>query len=154
MTRRFADFSRPRPRPMTILDWMLVGLAALLAVAAFFVITLLLLLMAKPVHATWKPEYAAVDPAVRNWYETRELTPAAQQRFAFKSCCAHSDVVKTKFKVAKSSGVDEWWWLDGGTWKRIPDDVIHWDEHAPSGEPVMFAVGSEPTCFYPPDGGL
>jgi hypothetical protein len=104
-------------------------------------------------NARWKAEYAQKPETVRNWYESRELTEAAQQRFNFRSCCAHSDVVKTKFKVG-GAGNDEWWWLVGETWKRIPDDVIHWNEHAPDGLPVLFAVGENPTCFYPPDGGI
>lgn len=103
--------------------------------------------------AKWKPEYANVPQSVRDWYETRELTPAAQQRFRFKSCCAHSDVVKTKFKVS-GTGNDEWWWLDGKTWKRVPDDIIHWGSSTPTGEPIMFAVGNQPTCFFPADGGI
>jgi hypothetical protein len=122
-------------------------LAGMITIIAFMT-------MPPPAFARWKAEYAQADPAVRNWYETRDLTPAAQKRFAFKSCCAHSDVVKTKFKVG-GAGNDEWWWLDAdGKWRRVPDDVIHWNEHAPGGDPVMFAIGSEPTCFYPPDAGI
>lgn len=103
-------------------------------------------------HAHWKPEYAELPQDVRDWYTAQELTPAAQQRFAFKSCCNNSDVVKTKFKVG-GVGNDEWWWLDGQTWKRIPEDVIHWGIVAPGGGAVMFAVGGMPVCFYPPEGG-
>lgn len=111
-------------------------------------------LLLTPAYARWKPEYAANSPETRNWYETRELTAAAQQRFYFKSCCAHSDVVKTKFKVSRTSGKDEWFWLDSdNNWQQVPDDVIHWDEHAPNGDAVMFAIGTHPTCFYPPESG-
>jgi hypothetical protein len=122
----------------------------LVVVAAIIAIGLALLNAA---HARWKPEYANAPQAVQDWYQSRELTEAAQSRFHFKSCCAHSDVVKTKFKVG-GAGNDQWWWLDGEAWKRIPDDVIHWNEHAPDGMPVMFAVGGNPVCFYPPDGGI
>ena len=104
--------------------------------------------------ATWKPEYAQLPQAVQDWYESRTLTPAAESRFHFHSCCAHSDVVKTKFKVG-GVGNDEWWWLDPDSkWQRVPEDVIHWEEHAPNGEPTMFAIGSTPTCFFPPNAGI
>lgn len=107
-----------------------------------------------PVAARWKAEYANAPQAVRDWYESRELTPEAQRRFNFKSCCAHSDVVKTKFKVG-GAGNDEWWWLAAdGKWHRVPDDVIHWNEHAPGDQPVMFAMDEKPTCFFPPGGGI
>lgn len=102
-------------------------------------------------QARWKAEYADASPVVRDWYESRVLTEAAQKRFPFKSCCAHSDVVKTKFKTTTG---DEWWWLDGATWRQVPADIIHWDQHAPDGQPVMFAVGGLPVCFFPPDGGI
>jgi hypothetical protein len=103
-------------------------------------------------HATWKPEYAALPQKVRDWYKTRELTPAARLRLGFKSCCDNSDVVKTQFKVG-GAGNDEWYWLDGNTWRRVPSDVIHWDERAPNGEAVLFSLGSRPTCFFPPGSG-
>ena len=32
---------------------------------------------------------------MRDWYKNAELTPQAQKRFAFKTCCDHADVVKT-----------------------------------------------------------
>lgn len=123
------------------------GLLAALSVFAVLLVT------STRCHATWKPEYASQPQEVRDWYESRELTAAARDRFHFKSCCAHSDVVKTKFKVG-GAGNDQWRWLDGDTWHRIPDDIIHWNEHAPGGEPVMFAVGANPVCFFPPDGGI
>ena len=116
---------------------------------------LLLMLTTLPLQVPWKPQYADVPPEIRQWYETRTLTPAAEARLHYHSCCAHSDVVKTTFKVNSVNGQDEWWWLDANnTWQRVPDDVIHYDEHAPGGDPVMFAVGQTPTCFYPPNGGI
>ena len=62
--------------------------------------------------ATWKPEYAQADPNLQDWYQRVELTAAARLRFGFKSCCAHSDVVKTRFRPTKD-GADGWEYLDG-----------------------------------------
>lgn len=118
-----------------------------------FRIVFVLALMTTAAQARWKAEYAQAPQATRDWYQSRELTEAAQLRFHFKSCCAHSDVVKTKFKVG-GAGSDEWWWLNGETWSRIPSDIIHWDQHSPNGEAVLFAVGGNPVCFFPPDGGI
>ena len=122
---------------------------------AIIVCALALIAHAGSADARWKPEYANAPAEVRDWYETRELTPAAQMRFSFKSCCSHSDVVKTQFKVG-GAGNDEWFWLnpDTNVFERIPDDIIHWGEHAPNGLAVLFAVSGHPTCFFPPEGGL
>lgn len=114
---------------------------------------LFLLLATTAAGATWKAEYASVDPAVRAWYETRTLTEAAHRRFGFKSCCAHADVVKTRFRVSSASGADEWWWERDGQWLRVPDDIIHWDQHAPDNMPTLFAVGGKPVCFFAPGAG-
>lgn len=133
---------------------------ALRAAALFLVGVLLLLagaiLVAGPAPVRWKAEYAELPQATRDWYRTRELTPAAQKRFAFKSCCDNSDVVRAKFAVSKLNGTDQWFYQLPGEekWQQVPDDVIHWDEHAPSGEPVMFVFAGHPTCFYPPSGGI
>ena len=107
-----------------------------------------------PADATWKPEYAAASAAARAWYETRELTAAARARFGFRSCCAHSDVIRTRFRPAPS-GDDGWDFLAAdGQWRRIPPDVVHPDEHAPDGRATLFAIQGEPTCFFPPQGGI
>jgi hypothetical protein len=104
-----------------------------------------------PAAARWKPEYAQLPQSVRDWYAAQELTPAAEKIFHFKSCCDKSDVVRTQFRVNKTSGKDEWWWLDGESdmWRRIPDFVIHWGQTAPDGKPTMFALEGMPTCFFP-----
>ena len=105
-------------------------------------------------QATWKPQYANAPQEVQDWYRRAELTSAAQKRFQFKSCCAHSDVVKTSFRVDKATGGDAWYWMRDGEWKRIPDDIIHWGESSPNKEPTLFAIGNLPTCFWPGEGGL
>lgn len=103
--------------------------------------------------ARWKPEYAQLPQATRDWYRDAELTEAAKKRFNFTKCCDQSDVVKTKFKVGGTGG-DQWWWLNDNKWQRIPDDVIHWGVSAPGGLPTLFVLGGQPTCFFPGEGGL
>ena len=104
--------------------------------------------------ATWKPEYADNPPEVRDWYRNAELTHAAQIRFPFKKCCEHADVVKTQFRVNRATQGDEWYWLDGQQWRRIPDDIIHWGKSAPGGQPTLFVYSGHETCFFPGDGGI
>ena len=111
-------------------------------------------LLSTDAHATWKPEYASSPPEVRNWYQNAELTLAAQVRFPFKKCCDHADVVKTKFSVNRSTNGDEWYWLDGDQWRRIPDDIIHWGQSAPGGKPTLFVYAGKETCFFPGDSGI
>ena len=125
------------------------GLAALIAGVMFCLLTGM-------AEARWKPEYAQLPQATRDWYESRELTAAAQARFHFKSCCAQSDVVAAKFAVSKLGGADQWFYQLAGEekWQLVPDDIVHPDEHAPSGRAVMFAVAGIPVCFFPPDGGI
>jgi hypothetical protein len=110
--------------------------------------------LASPAGATWKPEYANQPFEVQQWYRNAELTKAAQSRFPFKKCCDHSDVVKTKFNINKTSAGDEWYWLDGEQWRRIPDDIIHWEERAPTKLPTLFIYNGKETCFFPGDGGI
>jgi hypothetical protein len=115
------------------------------------------LALAAPAAAEWKPEYAQASPEVREWYRNAPLTEEAQKRFPFKRCCDHADVVRTKFKVSKVDGRDEWFYepLDApGTMKRIPDDIIHWGVSAPGGQPTLFVYHGHETCFFPGDSGI
>ena len=105
-------------------------------------------------HARWKPEYASAPQAVQDWYRNAELTPRARFRFAFKKCCEHADVVKTQFRVNRANAGDEWYWLDGSDWRRVPDDIIHWGETAPSKQPTLFVYQGKETCFWPGESGL
>jgi len=102
----------------------------------------------------WKPEYANQPLEVQQWYRNAELTEAAQGTLPFRKCCDHSDVVKTKFNVNKTSAGDEWYWLDGDQWRRIPDDIIHWEERAPTRLPTLFIYNGKETCFFPGDSGF
>ena len=104
--------------------------------------------------ARWKPEYANAPQAVQDWYRNAELTPRSQYRFAFKKCCEHADVVKTQFRVNRANGGDEWYWLDGTNWRRVPDDIIHWGETAPMNQPTLFVYQGKETCFWPGESGI
>ena len=118
---------------------------------------LALLLMTTAAYGTWKPEYASLPQEVQDWYRNAELTEAAQKRLGFSKCCAQSEVVKTRFHVNKKNGADEWFYLTPkGEWKRIPPDIIHWGEGAPSGQPTLFVLPQTQTetCFYPGKEGI
>lgn len=99
-------------------------------------------------------QWANQPPEVREWYRNAELTPAARERFPFVKCCDGPDVVQTSFRVDKTSGADAWWWLDGGTWRQVPPDIIHWGVAAPGGQPTLFVFRGKETCFFPGDGGI
>lgn len=119
----------------------------------FLLSALAVVVMNKAARATWKPEYANASPEVRDWYRNAELTPEAQKRFMFKKCCDHADVFRTQFKVNKTTGGDEWWYLNGAEWKLIPHDIIHLDEHAPDNQPTLFIYNGMETCFFPGGAG-
>lgn len=123
-----------------------------LAFAILF--ALIIIGVTRKARAEWKPEYDLLPPEIRAWYRNAELTPEAQARLPFKKCCDHADVVKTKFSVNKTNNGDEWFYLAGSGWRRIPDDVIHWGESAPGGQPTLFVYSGAETCFFPGDGGI
>lgn len=114
-----------------------------------------------PAFGIWKPQYANADPALQEWYGNAKVTPEAYKRLGFEGCCDKSEVVRTQFRVDKSTSADQWWYLDGAVWKQVPPDIIHWDVTSPDSRPVLFvldhAIGDlpagTPTCFYPPGGG-
>lgn len=106
-----------------------------------------------PVLARDDGRYA--NSPYRDWYRNAELTEAAQKRFLFKSCCDHSDVFRTRFRVNKLTGDDEWYYLvENNQWKRIPPDIIHWGKSAPDGQPTLFMLNGAETCFFPGEGGI
>jgi len=114
-------------------------------------------------NARWKPEYAQLPQATRDWFNNAELTPSARERLGFKFCCKESERVKTKFKVNATTHGDEWFYLNekSGRYEKIPDDIIHWGESGPNGEAILFAldqvIRGQPigtlTCFFPPQSG-
>ena len=102
----------------------------------------MLFLVSVPAIAHWKPEYAQLPQEVQDWYANAQLTPEAQQRLNFKSCCAHADVKRTKFRVNSVDGSDQWEWLDRfGEWQIVPPDIVETGKSAPDGQPTLFAVG-------------
>jgi len=105
--------------------------------------------------ATWKPEYAQNNPAVRDWYRSRTMTEDTRKRlgWSWKSCCDHGDVVHTDIRRTTIFGVTQWYWLDGATWKQIPADIVQYGQFPPNNEPVLFIYQGEAVCFFPPDVG-
>lgn len=136
---------------MRILLCGLIGLAALV-----------------PAEATWKREYAGTPEAVQQWFRSARLTPEAQTRIGFHNCCDQSDRFDTQFRVNRQTAGDEWYFRDGDNWRRIPDDVIHKDEIRAANpeddklpefeemrrQGVLFIYNGNPTCFWPPQGGI
>jgi hypothetical protein len=90
-----------------------------------------------------------------SWYEAQMLNPETKLRLGvdWRNCCNQSEVVHTRFRVNRTNYEDEWWWLDGNTWRQVPSDTIHWNDPTPNGQPVPFIYQGQPTCFYPGDTG-
>lgn len=102
----------------------------------------------------------ADDPAIHgnhghDWYAQAELTPAAKVRFGIVKCCAQAEVVRTKFRVDRTTAGDQWWYLDRLTnqWRLIPEDIIHY-EHAPDKQPTLFIWNGKTVCFFVPEEGI
>lgn len=135
-----------------VLDYVLL----FLFLAGISLLIIILAFAGQRAFAKWKPEYANSPQHIRDWYSSAELTPEAQLRFKFKSCCAHADVVRTKFKVDDASGEDRWYWLNPATneWQIIPTDIIHTERRSPDGRPTLFVIIGDPVCFFLPEGGI
>jgi hypothetical protein len=92
------------------------------------------------------------------WFDRQMLNPATVKRLnvGWNSCCLGSEVVKTQFRVNRTSYGDEWFYLKDDAWKRVPDDTIHWGQHAPGGQATLFVyfMTGDETCFYPPQEGI
>jgi hypothetical protein len=93
-----------------------------------------------------------------SWFEHQTLNPSTMKRLnvGWNSCCLGSEVVKTQFRVNKTTYGDEWYYVKDGTWRRVPDDTIHWNQHAPNGQATLFIyfMTGDETCFYPPQEGI
>jgi hypothetical protein len=140
---------------MKLKDWIMVSVASCITLLCFAALFLLFLLTS-PADARWKPEYANAPQSVRDWYNSAELTKEAQKRFGFIKCCDHADVVRTQFKVDKSTGKDVWLWLNPSDhkWHVVPNDIIHGEQRAPGGKPILFIFRGHPTCFFLPESGI
>ncbi len=123
--------------------------------ARMFGFLVLCLGLIDPAKAVDNGQWGDKPQWVRDWYQAAELTDAARQRLgvAWKSCCEHSDVFRTQFRVNKDNGEDEWYYLADNTWKRVPPDIIHWGESAPDGQPTLFIWQGIETCFWAGTGG-
>jgi hypothetical protein len=115
-----------------------------------------LLLVTSPASSEWKSEYENASQERRQWFNSQQINPEAQQRLGipFKSCCDNGDVFRTRFRVNNGGG-DQWEYLDEGTWKIIPADIIK-DEPSLDNMPILFKdrrTGQE-LCFFKPRGGI
>lgn len=114
-------------------------------------------------------------PELTGWAEEQIVTPEYGKRMGCAEpsnatlptgrrnnscyCCDKSEVLDgkdTEFHLSKDRtdergyALDEWWYKPkDGEWKRIPDDTIHWDEHSPTGEPILFMFDGKERCFFP-----
>ena len=111
------------------------------------------LLIAYPLRAEWKPEYASSPAEVQQWYRDAELTDAARKRFPYKKCCDHADVVETQFRVTSAGAQDEWWWLDGDMWRQVQADIIHWGMSAPGGSRHCLSSKARKPASFPATAG-
>ena len=43
---------------------------------------------------------------------------------------------------------DIWEWFDPplNKWRRVPDNIIHWGEHAPDKQPTLFIYSGQDTA--------
>jgi hypothetical protein len=107
------------------------------------------------IPASAPAEWDGVKTANSEWYEQQKINPEAVARLgiSWTSCCNHADVFKTQFRVNRDTAEDEWWHLDGNTWRLIPSDIVHWFDPTPDGQPVLFIYQGTPTCFYPGESG-
>lgn len=85
----------------------------------------------------------------RNWFNEAELTPAAAEHFKFKKCCDQSEVVRTKFR--QDEGTGHWFYLDGNTWRQIPNFIVWQNKQPPENKPILFKWNGTLTCFFAPD---
>lgn len=102
--------------------------------------------------------YAHVPKHIRDWYRNAQLTPEAEKRFNYKSCCDIGDALDAKFKfmVDQKTGKEAWFYQQSGTaeWHIIPDFIIQHGKPHPEGKGVLFAVWGNLVCFFPPEGGI
>ncbi len=106
----------------------------------------------------WAWEHDPNSP-YKGWADKQQVMEAAKPRFSCGvggncSCCDGSEIVKTKFRVAKDNS-DAWQWLNPktGKWLDVPPDIVHWGESTPDKQAVAFEypIGSGTLrCFFPP----
>lgn len=125
--------------------------------------------LAAPVKATWKPEYGKEPQAIQNWFKAAKPTPVAGARLGIWYCCEQAERLVTRF-VASAAG--EWSYYPdpncshkGCALLPIPNDVVQnepiraldpKDNDLPQfaqmrREGVLFIWQGKPTCFWPPE---
>lgn len=117
-------------------------------------------------------------PTLAGWAEEQLITPETARRIGTGvcldrtdatdkncKCCAESEILRdVQYRVGtelveikgRFYPKEEWWYKPAGEteFKRIPDHIIHWNEHSPDDKPVLFIVGkNDPRCFFPPKEG-
>lgn len=99
-------------------------------------------------------ELHGVTPEYQAWANNARTTEAAYKRLGWRKCCNHAEVFRTKFMPFKENGQDGYLYeVTEGIWKRVPADIIHWDEQAPDGRPTLFIYQGKETCFFVALGG-
>ena len=103
-----------------------------------------------------RSQWANSDPARKKWFESQQMNEGARRRLdvPYKSCCDNGDVFRTRFRVGVNNE-DQWEYLDGGTWRIIPSDIIK-DEPSIDQEPILFRnrTDGRELCFFKPNGGI
>src|SRR5258708_33642422 len=89
-----------------------------------------------------------------SWFERQTLNPPTMKRLnvGWNSCCLGSEDVRSALRGERACIWEDWDYMKDGSWKRVPDDTIHWGQHAPGGQATLFVyfMTGDETCFYPP----
>lgn len=106
-------------------------------------------------------QWAQSSPERRQWFRSLTIPEKARPRLRvpYIQCCDDGDRVKTRFRVQKTSGADQWSFLDplDDIWKIIPPDIVIHDKQSPDGEAYLFRSAADNAtllCFVPPLGGI
>ena len=160
MTRRFADFSRPAPKPWTLLDTFFAVVGSAIAVTAFAVLGILFLMM-RPAGARDLGQWEGSDPQISAWYQNLKQPDNPNM-----SCCGEADAYWADIAETDADGdlvaviTDERPdeplgrpHIAPGTKFKIPKNKIKWDKGNPTGHIVLF-VGAGGVYCYVQSGGV
>lgn len=131
-------------RLSTFHAWAMIGLVAL--TLAYMVLFM---------HGVRAHDIPGVSPEYQQWASNVQTTEPAFKRLGWRKCCNHAEVFRTKFMPVKENGQDGYLYeVSEGVYKRVPQDIIKWDERAPDGRPTLFIYQGKETCFFPAEGGI